>query len=121
MRRLPAVLLVVLFSFSLFPVLSNSSGDDTLPACCRRGGQHSCSMTTGKSESSGVAFRVGRCPLFPTIKAAPGSGTSFLPRLSFSAFLSQPRCNGVQPTTLSLCRVTFDRSDSKRGSPAILA
>ena len=53
MRRIPAILLVVLYGFSLISAawFSPDAGSG-LPACCRRDGKHHCEMTASRAEVS---------------------------------------------------------------------
>lgn len=74
MRRVPAILLLFLFSFSLFGPALFVDGESNLPACCRRDGKHHCGMMspemTGMADSplSGPAVDAprARCPFSRT-------------------------------------------------------
>jgi hypothetical protein len=123
MRRMSAILLMALFSFSLIsPAVLASDTDSKLPACCRRGGKHHCTMTASQSESSsGRAMQAGRCPFFPTAKAAPASRTVSLPGISqrvFAGLVSHP---ASRPQTLALCRISYSRAGQKRGPPTFFS
>jgi len=64
MRRTLALLLIALFSTSLFTPLFAADQRPELPACCRRDGQHHCSMPSpAASQSTRPAVQV-RCPLY---------------------------------------------------------
>ena len=74
-RRVSAILLMVLIGFSLIGPAFSADTESSLPACCRRAGQHHCATGMGSSESSGPAFQTGHCPLFPGSLVVPaGSG-----------------------------------------------
>jgi hypothetical protein len=63
LRRLWAIFLLALFSFSLIGPTVAADSDSNLPACCRRFGKHHCSMSG--NPSSGPAARSARCAAFP--------------------------------------------------------
>jgi len=66
MRRTLALLLVALFSVPLFTPLLAADQRRELPACCRRDGQHHCSMPSrpAAAQSDGPALEA-RCSLYP--------------------------------------------------------
>ncbi|MDE3195801.1 MAG: hypothetical protein KGN84_05635 [Acidobacteriota bacterium] len=65
MRRFCAVLLVALISFLLLGPAFAASPENNLPACCRRGGKHHCSLNAKSGGSNGPALNAdGRCPLY---------------------------------------------------------
>lgn len=72
-RRGFSILLVLIFSFGPLTALSAASEDASLPACCRRNGQHHCAMSMeGMTGSAAVADGAApilelpsRCPYFP--------------------------------------------------------
>lgn len=72
MRRVPAILLVLLFSYSLIGPALLVDDHANLPACCRRDGKHHCGMAEGamaNAPSTGPAVAAARvkCPLFPGV------------------------------------------------------
>jgi hypothetical protein len=75
-RRASAILLMVLIGFSLIGPAFSADTESSLPACCRRAGQHHCATGMGSSESSGPAFQTeSHCPLFPgSLVVLAGSG-----------------------------------------------
>jgi hypothetical protein len=76
LRRISAILLLALFSFSLIGFAFQPDSDSNLPACCRRNGSHHCSLAAHK-RSSGVGFSAsGQCPMFPTFAVATATGTA---------------------------------------------
>ena len=123
MRRMSAILLMALFSFSLIsPAVFVADADSKLPVCCRRGGKHHCTMTPSQSESSsGPAVQAGRCPFFPTAKAGPASRTVSLPGISqaISAGIASHPASRTQ--TESLFRISYSRAGQKRGPPTFLS
>jgi hypothetical protein len=82
MRRVPAILLVFLFSFPLIAPALFTDGESNLPACCRRDGKHHCGMADmAQSPSSGAAIDAlrAKCPMFPSGGAVlPHSGAVLL-------------------------------------------
>jgi hypothetical protein len=123
MRRVLALLLMALFSFSLIsPAVFASDPDSKLPACCRRGGTHHCAMMAMQSESpSGSAVQPGRCPLFPSAKDVPAGPAASLPEffrvistglLTHSAFIRESE---------SLSLSSYSRAGQKRGPPASIS
>ena len=88
MRRILAILLSAVFSFSLIsPSVFATDQDSKLPSCCRRNGKHACQMPASQSESSSdAAVRSNRCPFFSNAKAATAQRNAGLPG-SFQAAL----------------------------------
>jgi hypothetical protein len=123
MRRVPAILLVLLFSFSLIgPALFVD--ESNLPACCRREGKHHCGMTdmaeTPRSGMAADALRV-KCPFFPSGGAVvPESGPALLaasqtPSVAIASQIAdRPRAAGGY-------RISLDCSHRKRGPPSLLS
>jgi hypothetical protein len=129
-RRLLSILL---FWATLFPLIvpaltTGAMGQSTLPACCRRAGQHHCDMSPAvrallQQELDGstrIAASPQQCPYRQHSLAAshlqtPTPGAS----ASYAAFsLLEP-----SPATQAEClrRISFDRSRQKRGPPSLLA
>jgi hypothetical protein len=123
MRRIPAMLLMALFSFWLIgPAVFASGADSNLPECCRRGGKHHCAMTDGAADSSsGPALLAARCCLFPQAPAVPLSRTATLPGSSRATFVSFISRRAPRPQTLALRRISYSREGQKRGPPTPVA
>jgi len=129
MRRVPAILLVFLFSFPLIGPALFVDDDANLPACCRRDGKHHCAMMgmmdrdMAESPSSGPAVAALRttCPFFP-------GGGAVLPH-SGAALLAARQAAGVSIGCRFAARVqaeaghriSFSRSHQKRGPPILLS
>src|SRR5579872_5652376 len=112
MRRISAILLLALFSFSLIGPLSFAQdAESNLPACCRRGGKHHCAMTTVRSESSsGPALQTARCPLFSLDQNVPGNrsvNVATASRAIFAGLVSHPTS---RPQTEALCQISYSRA-----------
>jgi hypothetical protein len=129
MRRVPAILLVFLFSFSLIAPTLFVDAESNLPACCRRDGKHHCGMLdrdmadlaqTPPSGPAADALRA-KCPLFP-------SGGAVLPNPEVALLAT------CQPAGISIAsqiaspaqadagyRISFNRSHRKRGPPSLLS
>ena len=126
MRRIPAILLVFLFSFSLIGPALFVDAESNLPACCRRDGKHHCGMTdrdmaeTPMSGMAADALRV-KCRFFPSGGATLPHSRATLPAAS-------------QPVSVALViqiaapaqadpgyRISFNRSNPKRGPPSLLS
>jgi hypothetical protein len=135
-QRVSAVLLLVLFSFSLIgmPALNNS--ETKLPECCRRDGKHHCALSPAavammqdsmedreSQDASGpgmksmaekcqypsggaAAVAHGKTPLLPAVVTTPAS------------LVSHP---ASQAQTEARYRVSFSRVRQKRGPPSLLS
>jgi len=117
MRRLWAMLLLVLFSFSLIgPAFATA--ESQLPECCRRLGQHHCAMPQGHSPGAGLRNTADQCPYFPAGPAVPVY--RYAPLLSATpavpVFLVTHPAGQVQSETCH--RASFYSSHQKRGPPA---
>jgi hypothetical protein len=123
-RRVPAILLVFLFSFSLIAPALFADAESNLPACCRRDGKHHCGMADmEQTPSPGPAVDAlhAKCPLFP-------SGRAVLPH-SGAALLAASQPAGVwivsQITAQAYVdagyRISSNRSHPKRGPPSLLS
>jgi hypothetical protein len=124
MRRIVAVLMLVVFgSFLSAPLLAASSDpQSSLPACCRRDGQHHCMMGMMQSQTGSTLASVGsHCPFFPQ----PGVAIDVQPHaiepapagVFYAALQSHP---AVHAQTEAQGRISLDRSHQKRGPPARL-
>jgi len=123
-HKLASVLLVFLCGLQIAPSFALLSGVDKLsvPACCRRNGQHHCMMTAGESSqlvSGDRAFRLPseKCPYCPAamIRAHGNSFTLPTSQAVFAALAAHP---AVFAQTQSRLRVSETRSRQKRGPPS---
>jgi hypothetical protein len=129
MRRVPAILLVVLFSYSLMAPALLVDDESNLPACCRRDGKHHCGMMaqdmagTEPAPSSGPAADAlrAKCPFFPNGGATlPHSGTALLAAAQTSGISIAIRTSTPARSEAGY-RLSFDRSHPKRGPPTLLS
>jgi len=120
LRRISAILLLALFSFSLIGFAFQSDPDANLPACCRRNGSHHCSLAAHR-RSSGVGFSAnGQCPMFPSFAVATATGTALrlTPRVSVFAPYS---VSLFVPLLVSASRQgRFVSAHGERGPPSFL-
>jgi hypothetical protein len=129
MRRVPAILLVFVFSFSLIAPAVFSDAESNLPACCRRDGKHHCGMTDremadmAQTPSSGLAVNAlrAKCPFFP-------SGGAVVPNpQAVLLTASQPARASIDSQIASPAqreagyRISFNRSHQKRGPPSLFS
>ena len=129
-RRLLSILL---FWATLFPMIApalttGAIAQSTLPACCRRGGQHHCEMSPEVRAlllheldgSTHIGAKPEPCPYRQRSLVA-----SHLETLAAKADLTYAALALRQPTAAAqaecLRRVSFDRSRQKRGPPSLLA
>jgi hypothetical protein len=114
-RRILAVALLAVFSFSLIdPAVFASNPESKLPSCCRRAGKHHCAMTMGET---GPSIQASKCRSFPEgrgVTALPNSG---LLRSFQAASISFVSCHLHRPSSDTLYRVSFCSTCQKRGPP----
>jgi hypothetical protein len=121
MRRLLSILLLAAFALPLVaPLLALAQDPDAgLPACCRRHGQHHCTMFADGRDNS--AHRVvAVCPAWPQ-RAVPSPIGShhFVGRLSSAAISLRASCSATQPFEVRRLN-TRERLHPKRGPPTHL-
>jgi hypothetical protein len=121
MRRACASLLLLVFSLPLIaPLLASTPDDSQLPACCRRGGKHHCtmSMEMGYVPSR---YHVARekCPFSPFART-PLLQPHALP------LMNRPALAGIAVGPAAAVgsaeagyRVSADRTRHKRGPPQL--
>ncbi|HXP83730.1 MAG TPA: hypothetical protein VN841_03375 [Bryobacteraceae bacterium] len=124
MRRACATLLLALFGFVLGGPALFAYTDSNLPACCRRLGQHHCSMpggALGSAQTSGPAFQPVLCASFPGALAPPVSAKAGL--LKFPGGVTGPIAAHAAVRTASGVRYEAKTRDShsERGPPAFLS
>ena len=123
MRRLSAVSLLVLFSFSLMGPAIWAGTESRLPECCRRLGRHHCSMNQNggqpPSSDSTLTSVSGKCPYFPPGRAVPPQGKASLRGTAQTVIaLLVSHSAGLGQTEARHC-VSFGRSHPKRGPPTL--
>lgn len=121
MRRISAIVLLALFSFSLIDPALSADADSNLPACCRRFGKHHCSEMSGadQTSSSGPSFKSGdRCPLFPGSFITTTGSDTFIPVVSVTASAPLADHAAVQYVGQATGHSSFNRSHQKRGPPS---
>jgi hypothetical protein len=122
-RRISAILLMALFSFSLIgPEAFAQDAGSQLPACCRRGGQHHCEMDATQPESSSLpSVKAGKCSLFPSATtSAPSNPASSFAKSSQAIFAALVGHPASRAQTEALFRISYSRASQKRGPPAAI-
>ena len=129
MRRVSAILLVILFSFSLAGPALFQDAESSLPACCRRDGKHHCGMADRdvadavQMPSSGPSVDAlrAKCPFFPNGGAVvPESGPALL-AATHSAVVSFASQAAAPVQTDAGYRISSNTSHQKRGPPSLLS
>ena len=126
MRRVPAILLVLLFSFSLIAPALFVDDPSNLPACCRRDGKHHCGMMDrdmADAPSSGVAIDALRikCPFFPNGGVMVPEGGPALLAASQTAGVAVVSQIADRAQAEAGYRVSLNRAHRKRGPPTLLS
>jgi hypothetical protein len=119
MRRALSITIVLLFGLWLTAPMFAVDAASSLPACCRRNGNHHCD--TGMSTDQGtraVSTIAPKCPNWPKSTPAPWPNNFASPETqSIGAPLySHP---GSAPQTEARYRIAFARTRQKRGPPVI--
>jgi len=114
-RRILAGLLLAVFSFPLIAPVLLAYEASSLPACCRRLGEHHCALADFAHQRA--AYIQERCPHFPPGAALAASQTGDLTRAQavFGAVVRHPAAHAQ---TEAHYRVSFSRAYQKRGPPA---
>jgi hypothetical protein len=138
-QRVSAVLLLVLFNFSLIGTFALADSESKLPECCRRSGKHHCSSMMDSStdsmgsmmqassmedgRASGLAVRPtpGRCPYSPRGGPSSPYGKAPLLRAAWTVVASLVSHPAGPVQTEARYRVSFSRVRQKRGPPSPLA
>jgi hypothetical protein len=121
---LSAILLLFLFALSLASPMLSSAGESSLPACCRRAGQHHCSLgaaatAEGRSQSGPALRDSGRCPMYPAFTVSTIAGFDGILAANGSAICMAAKaasCGSFELRVLSYLKI---RAHSKRGPPVI--
>ena len=120
MQRLSAILLLVLFGFTLMAPVLSADSDAKLPPCCRRDGKHSCGMKKSAPLSSDIALRaMNRCEMFGKGGVTPAVAKAIVtPTVHFVAATLTSHPSAVAQTEARY-RISFSRSRQKRGPPSL--
>ena len=113
------MLLVALFGFApISPLVLASDADSRLPACCRRGGKHSCAMMASQpASSSGPTLQAARCVSFPPAQAIPPGRTVSLRGVSRAIFAGLVSHPASRSQTEAVYRVFYRRAGQGRAPP----
>jgi hypothetical protein len=122
MRRWFAIPMLFVFLLPLVSgFLETSVVEASLPACCRRGGQHHCDLIAEQtSDSKGAIAIREKCPYSPAALSVVVLPT-FAPPAAAAIFAGVMRHVSVSPQADALRRISFDRARQKRGPPSLLA
>lgn len=119
MRRILAVALLGLFSFSLIePAVLASDPESRLPACCRRLGKHHCAMDAEAGSSSDPSIQPSLCRFFAgsAVKSLPLAG---LLKAVQAVSVSMPSLKAYRPSSDTPYRVSYRSTCQKRGPPSL--
>ena len=119
MRRVIAISLMMLFSWTLIAPLFAFDADAKLPACCRRNGKHHCMMRMVEQRSGrqkGFTSVSERCPCFPAAICVVFSPIAKL-EAGGQFYADIDRHPVLAPLTEALYRISSLRSHHKRGPP----
>jgi hypothetical protein len=123
MRRTIALALTMLFSWMLIAPVLPSDTDASLPACCRRYGEHHCMMRgTGRQIGSQRGFTTvtAKCPCSPAIACGVHS-PNYKPEAAATFYAEAVFHPARAPQTEARFRISSLRSHQKRGPPIPLA
>ena len=127
------ILSILLFWATLFPMVApalstGAMGQSMLPACCRRGGMHHCSMSPEEQArvmrelEGGIRFSKmpEQCPYRQcSLVAAHLQVFTTSATVTHAAFLLHAPSVAAQAECLR--RISFDRSRQKRGPPSLFS
>jgi hypothetical protein len=118
-RRLFAILLVALFSFSLMAPALSSGAETNIPECCRRAGKHHCSTSSGSAQPSGPVFNSGgHCPLYPDSLLPTSVPSTFLAIFALALLFPVATEGAFRQLAAARFGSLFStRSHPKRGPP----
>jgi hypothetical protein len=119
MRRLLSILLLAAFALPLVaPLLALAQDPDAgLPACCRRHGQHHCTMLDQAQDPSAHRM-VAVCPFYPQHQAAYLTGAHPLALQPPQRAWMSPEALAASAPVETHRSIARDRSQSERGPPS---
>jgi hypothetical protein len=123
-RQVWAVILLVVFGAPCVVSVLLADSTSSLPACCRRDGQHQCTLRNDPMSAAsepGVQAVGMKCPVFP--RTGPISSHSEtlgagIARAVFAALIQHP---SVRPQVEAQYRISYSRASQKRGPPVVLS
>jgi hypothetical protein len=120
MQRLAAAALLAWINFALIfaAVRPATAAESNLPACCRRLGQHGCTMTP---PASGPSFQAALCPMYPRGQAVPAQAKATSIATPTSTFAMAASHTVLLPETETRYRISCSRDERKRGPPISLS
>jgi hypothetical protein len=123
MRRAWAILLLVLFGFSLIGPAASAAFESQLPECCRRLGKHHCAVmgaATGEDPlGASVRGTAGKCPYFALGSGVPAYRYILLLPATQTILISLVSCPAACLQTKTGYCVSFSSSHPKRGPPSL--
>ncbi|QNI31349.1 hypothetical protein H7849_20030 [Alloacidobacterium dinghuense] len=120
MRRLLAISLLMVFSFSLIsPLLASDAVNASLPACCRRAGKHHCAMDADTQQGKSISIIAEKCPYAPAAQVVFHLSI-FAPPADAAVFAGLTQHPAIHAQTAARYRISFDRSRQKRGPPSLI-
>jgi len=121
-RRSLAILLAVVFSWMLVLPAFASLTKSSLPACCRKSGQHHCMLQGWQSSRSTLTFSAikAKCPYCPQALSVAGQAQLGSPSTGAAIFAGLVRHPALSPQTEAAARISFYRSNQNRGPPSFL-
>jgi len=122
-RRTIALSLLTIFGWLMIAPLFAPDAEASLPPCCRRHGKHHCMMQMMQRLSGnqpGFTSVSEKCPCVPAVAGAIHS-SKYKPEAGEQFYADVVRRPACAAQTEALYRVSFLRSNQKRGPPAPLA
>ncbi len=115
-RRIPAILLLGLFSFSLIEPAALAEDASRLPACCRREGLHHCAMTNAQTGQTGPSARPV-CAAFSRTGAAPACSKTLVAPSVWAVFAEVVTYRAASPRAEVFAPIFYSHAHHKRGPP----
>lgn len=119
MRRVIAISLMMLFSWTLIAPLFALDADAKLPACCRRNGKHYCMMRMMErraGQQRGFMSVSEKCSCFPVGICAAYSPV-FKPEAEGQFYADVVRHPAIALQSVAIYRISSLGSHQKRGPP----
>lgn len=120
MQRGVATALAILFSWLLLVPVFATPALVNVPACCRKSGSHQCTMHSSGTSGSERSIQTvqAKCPYAYGSSTRASHVDSYAPGIGESVYAGVIRHPAISPQTDARFRVSYDRSQQKRGPPA---